>query len=140
MEADLQAVRDLVNAARLSESVRQTAVWCLDQLLSLYREFLQTCNQRQGDEIRRLVQGMIQGLAEEALARPVAEAIVDRLRAMHERLGMPALEFNFPKQPRKRQLNPPTGKGRPLKDRRPIFQTDGSGDILIPGMAKKGKD
>jgi hypothetical protein len=98
MEAELQAVRAIVEAASLPESVRHTAAWCLDKLPPLYREFLNTFDQRHGDEIRRHVQAMLHQLD----AR-LAEAVAGRFRAMHERLGLPALALTHPKQPRKRK-------------------------------------
>jgi hypothetical protein len=89
MEAELLKVRDIVNGATLSESARHTAGWCLDRLPGLYREFLQSFDQRYSDEIRRLVQGLLKNVGKEPLARSIAE----QFRSMHESLGLPNLEL-----------------------------------------------
>jgi hypothetical protein len=102
MEAELQTVRDMVSGATLSEDARHTINWCLEQLAPLYEQFLQSYNQRYNDEIRRLIQGMVNNLAKETLA----ESITGQFRAIHERLGLPALVFNPPKkQPRKKKTS-----------------------------------
>src|SRR4051794_6436389 len=105
MDADFQAMRDLADAAALPEGVRHTLAWCLGQLPPLYRELRRTYDSRHGDEIQRLVRGMLQALAGPGAASPdaprVAEAITGRLRAMHERLGIPRLGFTLPGPARK---------------------------------------
>jgi hypothetical protein len=112
MEADLQAIRDAVSAATLSEDLRQGLLWCLDQLPGLYRELRQTCESRYTDEISRLVRVMLQRLAERDAACPdaakVAQVMALGLRAMHERLGIPRLDFKQPAPPKR--ARPPAAR------------------------------
>jgi hypothetical protein len=69
----------------------------------LYRDFCQTYDTRQGDEIRRLIRGVLQAIVEEAHDRPAAEAIAARLEEMHQRLGIPILDLKLaPAKERKR--------------------------------------
>jgi hypothetical protein len=86
MDADLQAVQEAVDAAGLSEDIRQTTQACLGQLPKLYRELCQRCESRYSDEIGRLIHAMLKELAG---FPAVAEGVIRRLQAMHERLGIP---------------------------------------------------
>jgi hypothetical protein len=97
---ELDGIRCMVAAARLSDEVRQSVAWCLDPLPGLYCEFFRTCESRYGDEIRRLVDAMLQKVAD-ASARGT---ILDQLRAMHARLGIPFLNFAAAKQARKKPV------------------------------------
>jgi hypothetical protein len=54
METELEAIREAVRAADLTDETRHTVGWCLDQLPHLCREFTRTNESRFGDEIRRL--------------------------------------------------------------------------------------
>jgi hypothetical protein len=91
MDADLQAVRDVVDAADLPDEVRERAAWCLGRLPKLYRELAQTSEARFSDEIRRLVQALLVALS--PASHRTAEAVTLRLAALHERLGLPNLDL-----------------------------------------------
>jgi hypothetical protein len=93
VDADLQALRDLLAAAALSERSRAAALQCVGQLPRLYRGLCETYESRYADEIARLVQAVCR-LA--AGVPGLAEAITARLRGMQERLGIPGPEFKPP--------------------------------------------
>ena len=91
MDTDLQAIRDVVNAATLSDEARQTVAWCLDQLPKLYQELARTYDAKYSDDIRRLVQAILTQLSGPNTpgARRAADAVTLQVLAMHERLGIP---------------------------------------------------
>ncbi len=91
---ELEKVRALVHADELTPDVLKTVTWCLDRLPGLYGEFVRTYESRYGDEIRRLVEGLLSYLGDAALR----QAVLDQLLAMHERLGFPSLSFATPKR------------------------------------------
>jgi hypothetical protein len=92
---ELEKIRALVHADGLAPDDLKTVIWCLGCLPGLYSEFLRTYESRYGDEIHRLVDGLLAKLDKAALK----QAILSQLLAMHERLGIPALNF----APRKRK-------------------------------------
>jgi hypothetical protein len=93
VDVDLQAVRDLLAAAALSDERRKAALQCVGQLPRLYRGLCETYESRYADEIARLVQA-VGTLA--AGVPGLAEAIIALLRDMQERLGIPGPEFRSP--------------------------------------------
>ncbi len=97
---ELEAIPDLVRGARVPDAARQTAAWCLRQLPGHYRDFCRTCDCRHGDEIKRIVEGLLMALAEDAAA---AESITGQIRAMHARLGIPAIKLSSPRPARKKK-------------------------------------
>jgi hypothetical protein len=101
---ELEGIHRVVAAARLSDEVRPSVAWCLGCLPALYGEFSRTCESRYGDEIRRLVDAVLQKVTD-AAARG---AVLDNLRAMHARLGIPYIQFAAAKQARKK----PAPRGR----------------------------
>jgi hypothetical protein len=62
--AHLAALEDEVRAAALSEAGQHTARWCLGQLLPQYDQYRQTRESRYGEEITRLVRGLLKGITE----------------------------------------------------------------------------
>jgi len=93
---ELENIRALLLAKRPEDHNLTTMTWCLDRLPDLYSEFVRTYEKRYGDEIRRLVQGLLANVRQAALQ----QAILDHLVAMHERLGIPDLNLC----PRKRKV------------------------------------
>jgi hypothetical protein len=91
---ELAAVRAQCDSATATGNARKTADWCLGHLPDLYRQFCQTNDIRYGDEIRRLIQGLLMALND----ADAGNAITERLRAMHTRLGIPALDFGSRKR------------------------------------------
>jgi hypothetical protein len=98
---ELETIRGLVQGAVVSSEARSTALWCLNSLPALYEEFSRTHNVRQGDEARRLVEGMLMALPDEAVKARIAE----ELRIMHARLGLHVYKFAAAKPPRKRKAD-----------------------------------
>ena len=90
-QADVAAITSLVEAATLTSDTRNTLLWCLGQLPSLYGRFCHTYESRYAQEILRLEQGVLQKLAETRCSS-VREALCDRLRLLHERFGLPSVE------------------------------------------------
>jgi hypothetical protein len=101
--ADVARITSLVKRAALAGDVQDTVVWCLGQLAALYDQFCETYESRYADEILRLEQGVLGKLAETGRSSPVREAVLKRLRLLHERFGLPGLD------PR---LSPTLRKGR----------------------------
>ena len=92
---------NLVKAATLPGDIRNTVVWCIGQLPAQYDKFCQTYESRYAEEILRLEQGILGKLAEFYPSCPDAQAvgasILERLRLLNERCGLPGL---VPKTPR----------------------------------------
>ncbi len=91
MEQELREIRELATGTDLPADVQKAVLWGLDQLPRLYTELNRTYESRHSDRIVGLVQGMVKTLtAAEAGpdAKALAPALVDRLRAMHDRHGI----------------------------------------------------
>jgi len=100
VQAPLAALEDEVRAAALPDRSQHTALWCLGQLPSLYAKYLATRESRYGDDITRLVQGLLKGLAEGPggpAAQPLAERLISGFRLLHEGVGLPGLGLPSPK-------------------------------------------
>lgn len=97
LQALLAALGNQVRAAAIPDGCKQTAAGCLGQLPTLYAQFRQTNESRYGDEITRLVQWMLKGLAQSNTegpeARKLEASLINRLRLFHERFGIPPLNF-----------------------------------------------
>lgn len=100
-QAHLDALKDEVGAAALSEDGKHTALWCLGRLLPQYAPYRQTSESRYGEEITRLVRGLLKVITEDPGGGPsvqhVATRILDRLQVLHEQLGLPRLALPAPK-------------------------------------------
>jgi hypothetical protein len=113
-DPELRTVRRLIEGAAVSDEARSTALWCLGRLPDLYVEFCRTHNVRQGNEARRLVEGMLMALADDG----VTELITDQLRIMHTRLALHVFKFTAARKPRKPKVvrasrpTPPSPAGR----------------------------
>ena len=109
LQTQLGRLGDEVRAAALPGECRHTALWCLGLLPALYARYRQTRESRYGDEIARLVRGVLTELAKGKTAYPegpaLAAGIPDRLRLLHEQFGLPALDLKSsgasPPRPRK---------------------------------------
>ena len=92
--AELVALRTLARKARLTEEIRHSVLWCLDQLPRLYADFQGTYDIRFTDSIVRLARAALKRLAEPGGgedAGGVADAVVAQLRGLHQRLGLAQL-------------------------------------------------
>ena len=94
--AEVAGITNWVEAAALARDARDTVVWCLGQLPALYDQFCQTYEKRFAEEILRLEQGVLGKLAESHRSSPLAEAVLERLRLLHECFGLPGLSFRLP--------------------------------------------
>jgi hypothetical protein len=101
VQVPLAALGDAVRAAALPDEGKRIALWCLGQLPPLYAQYQQTRESRYGDDITRLVQGVLKGLAEGPSGGPAAQQLATRftdcLRLLHEQLGLPGLGLKAPK-------------------------------------------
>jgi len=101
LQGYLVALGNEVRATDLSADATQTALWGLDQLPMLYAKFRLSNESRYGDEITRVVQGVLQGLLESkpasTAAQQLAARIPERLRHLHEEAGLPGLLLKAPR-------------------------------------------
>ena len=109
-QAHLAALEDEVRAAALSEAGERTALWCLVRLLPQYAQYCQTRESRYGEEITRLVRGLLKVITEDPGGGPsvqyVAARILDRLQILHEQLGLTGLSLSTPKLSPRRSRKP----------------------------------
>lgn len=94
--AEIVGITSLIEAAALGGDARDTVVWCLGQLPGLYDQFCENYERRFAEEIHRLEQGLLGKLAEPRRSSPLAEAVLDRLRLLHECFGLPGVNFRLP--------------------------------------------
>jgi hypothetical protein len=89
-----------VESAAIPDEGKQTALWCIGKLPALYVQFGRTNESRYGDEISRLVQAVLKELSSGKNSCPAAQqlaaGIPDRLRHLHEELGLPGLRLKTP--------------------------------------------
>jgi hypothetical protein len=97
IQAQLTTLGNEVGTAAIPDASRQKAAWCFRQLPALYAQFRQTSESRYGEEISRLVQGVLlelaalKGTCPEAL--PLAARVTERFRLLHEEFGIPKLNL-----------------------------------------------
>jgi hypothetical protein len=112
LQTRLATLGTAVQAAAVPEACKQTATRCLGQLPALYDKLQRTSESRYGDEITRLVRWMLKGLAQSHAVRPEAQQLeaklIDGLRLLHERFGLPPLNLKP-----SRALPPRPGKAGP---------------------------
>jgi hypothetical protein len=100
LQAELGALGDEVRTAAIPSDCQHTASWCLGQLPALYAKFRQTRETRYGDEITRLVQAVLKALVDNKAVCPeaaqLAAGITERLRLLHEQLGLPGMGLKTP--------------------------------------------
>ena len=103
LQVSLAALETEDRAAALPSGCEHTALWCLSQLPPLYAKYRNTSESRYGDEITRLVQGMVKGLAEGQRGSPAGPQlgglIAEKLRLLHEEFGLPGLQIKMPTTP-----------------------------------------
>lgn len=109
IQVQLVALGDEVRSAAIPDASKQTALWCVDKLPTLYAQFRLSYESRYGDEISRLVQGALTELVSSATAsvatQELAARITERLRLLHEQSGIPGLNLKptRPTTPRSRK-------------------------------------
>jgi hypothetical protein len=100
--AHLKRLEDAVQATAIPEDAKQTALWCLKKLPTLYALSHQTNESRHDDEITRLVQVLIQQLTAGGncpQAQKLAAGLPEGFRLLHERLGLSFLALKTPAPP-----------------------------------------
>lgn len=102
LQVQLESLADEVRAAAIPGDGKQTVLWCLEPLPTLYAQFRQTSEGRFGQEITRRVQAAFKELLQ---AKPIcpeaqqlAASIAARLRLLHEQLGLPELSVQLPRR------------------------------------------
>jgi len=106
LQTELTAIQNLVEAAGVPDSPRQTILCSLRQMPCLYEEMMRTYESRHVDGILRLVTLIRRALTNNG-ARELSETIATRFTAMHSRRGFPSLGLKpevpvpAPKRPRR---------------------------------------
>jgi hypothetical protein len=97
LQAQLAVLGRKVRAAAIPDGCKHTTGWCIGKLPPLYAKFRETNESRYGEEITRLVQGMLQDLTTSDRSGPVAHKlatnITNRLQLLHEQFGLPVLNL-----------------------------------------------
>jgi hypothetical protein len=91
VQTDLQAIRDLITGAALPPTVQQAILTRFDELPKLYADLGRTYETRFSDQVATSVRRMVQLLTTRDAgdhAPALAVALVERLRAMHDRHGV----------------------------------------------------
>jgi hypothetical protein len=91
VQTDLQAIRDLITGAALPPTVQQVILTRFDELPKLYADLGRTYETRFSDQVVSSVGRMVQLLTAPDAgdgAPALAVALVERLRAMHDRHGV----------------------------------------------------
>ena len=70
-QVHLAALEDEIRSAALSETGKNSALWCLGRLLPQYAPYRQTCESRYGEEITRLVRGLLKVITEDPAVTPL---------------------------------------------------------------------
>jgi hypothetical protein len=100
LQAQLAGLGKKVRAAAIPDGCKHTTDWCIGKLPPLYAKFRETNESRYGEEITRLVQGMLKELTTSDRSYPEAQKlatnITNRLRLLHEKFGLPGLNLKPP--------------------------------------------
>jgi hypothetical protein len=96
----LTALSKRVEATDVSSDSKHTVAWCLGKLPSLYANYQSSYESRYGDEIKRLVQALIQQLTCKTdgckEAYQIGAEMAGRFELLHERLNLPVLILKSP--------------------------------------------
>jgi hypothetical protein len=91
IQAHFQDLEHAVRAMAVPADRREVIAGSVRQLSGLYTNFRQTNDSRYGDEITRLVQGILSELQACPEARKLEAAFRAKLRLLHEEAGVPRL-------------------------------------------------
>ena len=80
LQDQLAALGKGVEGAAMTEGCKQTAAWCVGRLPRLYSMLEQTNESRYGDEITRIVQALINELADSEGADTEIRPLVEESR------------------------------------------------------------
>lgn len=99
----LTDVSKSVEATTVSADCKHTIAWCLGKLPPLYANYQSSYESRYGDEIRRLVQTLIQQLTGDTgggvAAYQIGSGMAERFQILHEQLNLPVLMLKCPPRP-----------------------------------------
>ncbi len=100
LAAELALIWDEVRVAAIPAGCKDAAVWSLGQLPTLYGQFQQTNESRFAEQIKSVLEVMLQALARSTKACPEAQQLAaslpQRLRLLHEKFGLPELKLKAP--------------------------------------------
>ena len=103
LQAHFRALGAAVQATAIPSDPKHTAAWCLGQLPTLYALFRQTNESRYGEEITRLLRGVLRALTTGEppcpKARQLAASLPGCLQVLHEQWGLPSLGLKAPAAP-----------------------------------------
>jgi hypothetical protein len=103
LQSQLAVMTDEFRSAAIPDDCKQTVLWCLEQLPTLYTNFRKTNENRYGEEITRLVQAVVKELVQGKKSCPTAEQLAadipERFRLLHEEWGLPGLALKAPRTP-----------------------------------------
>jgi hypothetical protein len=91
VRAHFQELEDAVRATKVPADRQEVIAGAIRQLPALYTKFRQTNDSRYGDAITRTVQAVLKDLEACPQARELDAAFREKLRLLHEALGVPQL-------------------------------------------------
>jgi hypothetical protein len=114
IQVQLAELEDDVHVAAIPDASKRTTLWCVGKLPSLYSQLRLTYENRYREEITRLVQGALNELLDSqavgAAGKQLAGRIIERIRLLHERSGIPELNLKTPRS------SPPRSRKAQLTD------------------------
>ena len=108
IRAHFQELEDSVRATAVPAERQEVIAGCVRRLTALYAKYRETNDSRYGEEITRVVQAVLQDLEACPEARQLGTPFREKLRLLHEELGVPGLALKAPpprrgpKKPRKK--------------------------------------
>jgi hypothetical protein len=109
IRAHFEELEEALRATAVPAERREVIAGSVRRLPALYAKFRETNDSRHGEEIARLVQGVLKDLEACPQARDLDAAFREKLRLLHEELGVPALALKPAPRP------PASGKRRKKK-------------------------
>src|SRR5262249_59938445 len=91
IQAHFQELEAAVRGTAVPPDRREVIAGCVRQLAAVYTKSRQTNDSRYGDEITRLVQGILKALQACPEARKLDAAFREKLHLLHEEAGVPPL-------------------------------------------------
>ena len=91
IRAHFKDLEDAVRTTAVPADRKDVIAGCVKRLSALYAKFRETSESRYGDEITRVVQAVLKDLEACPEARKLDAAFREKLRLLHEELGVPKL-------------------------------------------------
>jgi hypothetical protein len=103
LQSQLALMTNEIQGAAIPDDCKQTVLWCLGQLPTLYSKFHKTNENRYGEEINRLIEAVLKELGQSKKpclkAEQLAAGIPESFRLLHEQWGLPGLTLKTPRPP-----------------------------------------